>query len=317
MKIGIIKNSGEPLMVAVYGKDGVSIPEALEMLGERRVNELSEFITCWQADIVSLNEKIRGLYQSGKAKDFIFPLQNAEFLPPFPKNPKILTGRGNSTLFTQAVEVPLCRQPIIEQRYNFNYAGHNSTLTFGPDTLKGGWNYEIAAVMGKTAKDVKKENAYEYIFGYTSMIDMSVGHTDYPFNEGNKWEFPENEKVFLDYAFQGCFNSNISGPIPLGPVIVTKDEAGDPHAQVLTERESGRLISRGLTDGVIFTFPEEVEYLTSFMTLDPGDMINSASISYDGYPFGKKYKEGSYIQGETTNIDAVRIYINDEREEKA
>lgn len=318
MKIGVINKNEKIFLTAFYEGNLVSLPDALEELGEKRINEMGAFIRAWHSDIVHLNERIYKLYKAGKTSFYTWPAANAEFFPPMPQNPKILTGRGNSAVFVRSIRGALCKQPVLEQRYNFNYTGHNSTFCLDP-TYKGagGWNYEMVMVIGKTAKNVRKEDAYDYIFGYTSMIDIGIHKEGYPFDVGGIWSMPAEDKVFSDYAYEGCFNGNVSAPIPLGPFIVTKDEAGDPHNQILTERESGMLISHGMTDAVYFTFPETLAYLSSFMTLDPGDMVDSASITYDGYPFQDSYDEGSFIEGGTTNIDAVRLYLDDKRRERS
>ena len=127
---------------------------------------------------------------------------------------------------------------------------------------------------------------------------------------------PEKEQVFADAAYGYCYNGNTQVPTPIGPYIVTKDEVGDPHDQWTEERESGRLISCGNTKAVVFTIPEMISYMSGFMTLEPGDMFSTASISYDGYQSpADRYPPNAYIEAKTEKLGSLRLWIRDEREE--
>jgi 2-keto-4-pentenoate hydratase/2-oxohepta-3-ene-1,7-dioic acid hydratase in catechol pathway len=91
---------------------------------------------------------------------------------------------------------------------------------------------------------------------------------------------------------------------------------GDPHDQLLEERESGRLVSLGSAKAVNFTLNEMMAYASGFMTLRAGDMLSSASITFDGYPSRPwKYPKNAYIQAKTDKLGTLRLCIEDEREE--
>ena len=210
----------------------------------------------------------------------------------------------------------VCKQPVMEQRFNFNLTGHNSLWTIQDGYAGGGWNYEMVCVMGKPCHGVAARDAYDYVFGYTNMLDHSGRYQNYPFSAGNKWAMPDEDKVFADWAYEGCFNGNTQVPTPIGPCIVTKDEVGDPHAQMLEERESGRLVTFGSAAAVCFTFSEMIEYMSSFLTLYPGDMMSSASITYDGFPnWPGRYPDNAYIQATAEKIGTLRLRIRDSRKE--
>ena len=321
MKIGIVQTESGPSLAAIYGESWVSVPKALEALGEKPINEMSAFIEAYCDTVVELNKKIQNLFETGAAGDYTYPLAGAKLLPPLPAVPKLFTARGNSAVFTRVCKSPVCKQPVMEQRYNFNLVGHNHTMVV-KDGFKGtGWNYEMIAVMGKPCHGVTEEDVENYIFGYTNMLDHGGGYYG-PFDkecnipDEEKWVMPEEEKVFCDYAYQGCYNGNTQVPTPIGPYITTKDEVGDPHDQLLEERESGRLVSLGSGKAVIFTINEMVAYTSGFMTLRPGDMLSTASITYDGYPSPTgKYPENAYLQVRTQKLGTLRLCIRDERKE--
>lgn len=313
MKIGIIQTAQGPSLAAFYGENWVSVPRALEALGEKPINEMAEFIEAYCDTVVALNDRIRKLYESGEAKEYTYPVAGAIFLPPLPAVPKLFTARGNSAVFTRVCKSPVCKQPVMEQRYNFNLVGHLSTEVVRDGFTATGWNYEMVVVMGKPCHGVTEENVEDYVFGYTNMLDHGGGYSG-PF--GEEWNMPEEDKVFCDYAYAGCYNGNTQVPTPIGPYITTKDEVGDPHDQLLEERESGRLVSLGSGKAVIFTINEMVAYTSGFMTLRPGDMLSTASITYDGYPSPKgKYPENAYLQVKTQKLGTLRLWIRDERKE--
>ena len=321
MKIGVIQTEKGPSLAAIFGEEWVSVPAALKALGEPPVNEMAQFIETYCDTVVELNEKIRGLVTSGAAKDYTYPLADATFLPPLPAVPKLFTARGNSAVFTRVIKSNVCKQPVMEQRYNFNLVGHNHKMVVREGFKGTGWNYEMIAVMGKPCHGVPEEQVEEYIFGYTNMLDHGGGYYG-PFDEKwdapeeEKWTMPEADKVFADYAFAGCYNGNTQVPTPIGPYITTKDEVGDPHDQMLEERESGRLVSLGSGKAVVFTINEMVSYASGFMTLRPGDMLSTASITYDGYPSPDgKYPENAYLQVKTQKLGTLRLCIQDDRKE--
>ena len=313
MKIGMIQTEQGPNLAAFYGEIWVSVPKALEALGEKPVNEMATFIETYCDTVVELNKKIYALVENGKAKDYTYPVAGAAFLPPLPSVPKLFTARGNSAVHTRVGRGHICKQPVMEQRYNFNLVGHKHTMVVRDGFTGTGWNYEMVVVIGKPCHTVSEENVEDYIFGYTNMLDHGGGYAS-PFSD--EWNMPNEEKVFADYAYAGCYNGNTQVPTPIGPYITTKDEVGDPHDQLLEERESGRLVSLGSGKAVNFTINEMVAYTSGFMTLRPGDMLSTASITYDGYPSRPwKYPENAYIQAKTEKLGTLRLCIRDERKE--
>ena len=315
MKIGIIQTEQGPNLAAFYGENWVSVPKALEALGEKPVNEMAQFIEIYCDTVVELNQRIYALVEKGEAKAYTYPVEGAIFLPPLPATPKFFTARGNSALHTRMRKMPVCKQPVLEQRYNFNLAGHDNTFV-AKDGFKGfGWNYEMVVVMGKSCQGITKETAEEHIFGYTNMLEFAGGYGN-PFFQGGKWDMPDEERVFDDWAYADCYNGCTQTPTPIGPYITTKDEVGDPHDQLLEERENGRLVSLGSGKAVIFTINEMVAYVSGFMKLRPGDMFSTASITYDAYQsFPGRYPENAYVQIKTEKLGTLRQRIKDERTE--
>ena len=317
MKIGIVSHEGTPNLAAFYRDGWIALREVLPKVGRIGVNELSAFIKRYGSDVVALNGEILNFLSTGEGSTYLHPVTDRlAYLPPVPAVPLLLTARGNSACFTRVIKMKLPKQPTLEQRFNFNMVGHNSTWRVPEDLAGSGWNYEMVAVMGSSCRNTDEAHALDHVFGYTNMLDHGCRRKNYPFDKGNRWAIPDEEKQFTDWDYEGSCNGNTQGPLPIGPYITTKDEVGDPHALMIEERESGRLLALGSSAAVLFTFPEIISYLSSFTTLRPGDMLSSASITYDGYPYwGEVFPPGAYWQAKIEKLGTLRLNIEDHRKE--
>lgn len=161
-----------------------------------------------------------------------------------------------------------------------NYADHAKELAFkppeeplvflkGPNTLCGhltktrrpaGVTYmhyecELAVVVGKSVRNVKRAEAYDYIAGYTVANDYAI--RDYLENY-----YRPNFRVKSRDAFT-----------PLGPWLVDRADVPDPMNLSLRTTVNGKVTQEGSTRDMIFSIPVLIEYLSGFMTLAPGDLI--------------------------------------------
>lgn len=135
------------------------------------------------------------------------------------------------------------------------YTGHNQ-VTWRPDNVAYmHYECELVAVIGKTARNVKREDALDYLAGYTLCNDYAI--RDYLENY-----YRPNLRV-----------KNRDATTPVGPWIVDVADVPDPSNLVLRTWVNGELRQEGNTSGMIFDIPFLIEYLSSFMTLQPGDMI--------------------------------------------
>jgi 2-keto-4-pentenoate hydratase/2-oxohepta-3-ene-1,7-dioic acid hydratase in catechol pathway len=110
---------------------------------------------------------------------------------------------------------------------------------------------ELAVVIGKTAKHVKAEKAYDYIFGYTCANDVTA--RDIQKSDG-QWTRGKGFDTFM----------------PLGPWIETEL---DPHSLDIKGLVNGQVRQSSNTKNLIFRIPELIEFITQVMTLYPGDVI--------------------------------------------
>lgn len=174
--------------------------------------------------------------------------------------------------------------PPVEPRTVFalglNYADHAAELAFkapteplvflkGPNTFIGHlgqtfrpsevanmhYECELAVVIGKQGRNVKQEDAYDYVAGYTVANDYAI--RDYLENY-----YRPNLRV-----------KNRDTCTPIGPWLVDAKDIEDPMNLSFRTYVNGKVTQEGNTKDMIFSIPALIEYLSSFMTLDKGDII--------------------------------------------
>lgn len=108
--------------------------------------------------------------------------------------------------------------------------------------------------MGRRAKRVAQAEAYDYVCGYTCGNDVSERH------------FQRHDRQWLRAKSSDSF-------APIGPVIVTRDEIPDPHTLALGSKVNKEVRQNYNTTHMIFSVPRLVEFISQYLTMEPGDLI--------------------------------------------
>jgi len=127
------------------------------------------------------------------------------------------------------------------------------------------WEGELAVIIGKPAFHVAKEKALDYVFGYSIMYDVSD-------RGGRKRK---------DAMFQGpdwFSGKSLDGAAPFGPFIVPKEFMTNPHDIHIMTRVNGVVKQDGNTSDMIYDVEHQIAYMSSIMTLYPGDVISSGTM---------------------------------------
>ena len=127
------------------------------------------------------------------------------------------------------------------------------------------YEVELAVIIGTAGRDIAKDRAYDHIWGYTILNDITA--RDVQRRHGGQF-------------FKG---KGLDGSCPLGPVIVTMDELADPQNLGLRCLVNGDLRQNGNTAQMIFDIPTLVESLSAGLTLEPGDILATGTPSGVGY----------------------------------
>jgi len=138
--------------------------------------------------------------------------------------------------------------------------GPNDPIRMPLSSCQVDWEVELAVIVGKTAKRISEEEAFEYIAGFSVMNDVSG--RDAQFGDGQWFR----GKSFDTFA-------------PLGPALVTPDEAGDVGNLNLAALVNGDVMQAGNTRDLIFSIPYLMAYISRDITLFPGDIISTGTPS--------------------------------------
>ncbi|MFI6585296.1 fumarylacetoacetate hydrolase family protein [Embleya sp. NPDC050493] len=187
-------------------------------------------------------------------------------------------------------EIPT--EPIVFMKAPDTVVGPNDTVLVPRTSLATDWEVELAIVIGRTAAYLTADqNPLDHVAGYT--ISHDVSERDFQLFRGGQWDKGKN-----------CATFN-----PLGPWLVTADEVPDPQALALTLSVNGTLRQNGTTADMIFPVAFLVEYLSQFMTLYPGDVINTgtpAGVAL-GQPEPKPYlRAGDTVELAVTGLGTQR-----------
>ncbi len=146
-------------------------------------------------------------------------------------------------------------EPLVFLKGERALNGHRQFTRRPPHATFMHYECELAVVIGKTAKKVKRGDAHDFIAGYTVANDYAVR------DDLENWYRP-NLKV-----------KNRDGATPLGPWLVDAKDVPDPQALALSTTVNGKRTQSGHTKDMIFDVPFLIEYFSAFMTLQPGDLI--------------------------------------------
>jgi 5-oxopent-3-ene-1,2,5-tricarboxylate decarboxylase/2-hydroxyhepta-2,4-diene-1,7-dioate isomerase len=180
------------------------------------------------------------------------------WLPPFAPTPRprtILALGLNYADHAKELAFKAPEEPLVFIKGESALIGHRQLTTRPSGVTFMHYECELAIVVGKTARNVRRDDAYDFIGGYTVANDYAI--RDYLEN----WYRP-NLRV-----------KNRDTCTPIGPWLVDAKDVPNPMALDLKTTVNGKLTQSGNTRDMIFDAPFLIEYFSSFMTLSPGDLI--------------------------------------------
>jgi 2-keto-4-pentenoate hydratase/2-oxohepta-3-ene-1,7-dioic acid hydratase in catechol pathway len=183
-------------------------------------------------------------------------------------------------------------EPVIFFKAADTVVGPYDTVLVPRGSTRTDWEVELAVVIGRTARYLEsREEALAHVAGHAAAPDVS--EREFQIERGGTWDKGKNCETFN----------------PLGPWLVTADEVPDPQALPLKLWGNGALKQDGTTAEQIFPVAEVVRYVSQFMTLYPGDVINTgtpAGVAL-GQPEPKPYlRAGDVVELEIEGLGRQR-----------
>ena len=185
---------------------------------------------------------------------WLVPSRDAYWFAPVPRPRKIICIGLNYRDHAAESKMPIPERPIIFSKFSTAVIAPGEPVVLPSTSEQVDYEAELAVVIGRRAKHVKAEDAYNYVLGYTAFNDVSA--RDFQFADG-QWQRGKSCDTFA----------------PMGQTIVTTDQIPDPHKLSIKLVLNGQTMQDSNTDQLIFGVPALIEFLTQSITLEPGDVI--------------------------------------------
>ena len=155
------------------------------------------------------------------------------------------------------MEVPA--EPVLFMKATSAICGPYDDVLIPPGSEKTDWEVELGIVIGDRVKHVSEADALDHVAGYCVINDLS--ERAYQLERCGQWVKGKSYDTFA----------------PIGPWLVTRDEVPDPGNLSLWLEVDGHRYQNGTTQKMVFGVSKLVSYLSSFMTLNPGDIISTGT----------------------------------------
>jgi acylpyruvate hydrolase len=270
---------------------GVTRAQAIaDALFPQSTREFLEGGVASQETLGTVLEAVKG----GKLPGVTAPLSSVRLHAPIADPGKFICIGLNYTDHAAETNNPAPKQPPVFPKWA------NAILDPGEPVLRPrgektfDWEVELGVVIGRTARHVSKEQALDYVYGYTIINDMSA--RDFQFHT-TQWG-------------AGKVGDTLA---PVGPYIADRSEIPDPHGLDLKTWVNGTLMQNGNTKNFIFDIRYIIQYLTNIMTLSPGDLIATGTPA--GVGFSRKpqitLQPGDRVKLEITGLGTLENPIKD------
>jgi len=165
------------------------------------------------------------------------------------------------------------------------------------------WEAELAAVIGRPARNVPVENALDYIAGYTIADDLSARDLS------RRSALPPGNPFHFDWTAHKGFE----GSCPLGPWITPAAEVPDPQRLAIRLWVNGVLKQDSNTSRMIFSTAEQISHLSSLATLHPGDLVLTGTPAGVGAGRNEFLQPGDRVEVEIEGLGRLEHWIDEER----
>ncbi|MBY3272768.1 fumarylacetoacetate hydrolase family protein [Rhizobium laguerreae] len=232
------------------------------------------------------------------ANDAISKLRSdVKLLPPIGRPPKIICVARNYAEHAKEAGLEISPIPIIFARFANTFVADGGPVIVPSVSTHLDWEGELAIIIGKNTngRRLKKEEAMDYVFGYSIFNDVTV--RDYQFR-----------------VTQYTAGKNFRASGPFGPLIVTADEIADPHKLDIRTTLNGEVMQFANTETMIYDIPTILEHISDFIDLEAGDVIPTGTPA--GVGFKRKppifLKHGDRITVEIPGIGTLSNPVLDE-----
>ncbi len=267
MKIGTVQ---------VDGKSQLAIA-----VSEERVALLSEIWSGAPTDMLQViagGQEMAGRVSARLAGAPTHARDSLHWLPPIPRPGKLTClALNNSANKDRILKGPT--HPALFHKPSSSLIGHGQPIRLRAEYGRVHPEPELALVIGRGGSDISAAKAYEHVFGYTIINDLTspTMRTDDTFHyraiHPKAGDAQAIEYIDTWVSYPGRYKgADTFGPI--GPWVATREDIPDPHALTVRCLHKERVITEDSTRNLFYKVPEVIEYVSYYMTLEAGDIIS-------------------------------------------
>jgi 2-keto-4-pentenoate hydratase/2-oxohepta-3-ene-1,7-dioic acid hydratase in catechol pathway len=186
------------------------------------------------------------------------PLSSVQLLSPLLHPQRIfcvgLNYQDHATESKMAVQAV----PTIFMKLPSAITGPDSDIVLPTNSIQPDYEAELAVVIGRSVRNVTRDNWRQYVFGYTILNDVSARDVQLATSQ---WTLGKSFPTFC----------------PIGPCVVTADELTDPHSLDVRLTIDGETMQQANTRDLIFDIPAVLGYISAIVPLEPGDIVSTGT----------------------------------------
>jgi len=215
----------------------------------------------------------------------VFQLTSVELGPPVPDPDKIICIGLNYADHASEAGLAQTEVPVFFAKFRNSLIGPTSPILIPRVSSQIDYEGELAVIMGTRCKEVTEQEALQYVAGYSIMNDVSA-------------------RDLQMQTSQYMAGKALDTFAPMGPGMVLASALPNPQALLLTTRVNGQVVQHDSTANMIFSVATAISFLSSLMTLEPGDIIAT------GTPSGVGFKRTPPLflqEGDVTEVEIEGI----------
>ena len=193
-----------------------------------------------------------------------YDLAAVKLLAPIPRPPKFICVGMNYRDHAREAGVEIPSVPTIFSKFSNVVIGPGAPIVLPKNSSRPDYEAEFAFVIGPGGRHIPAVHALDHVFGYTIVNDVSARDHQ---TATSQWLISKSFDTFA----------------PMGPWIVTRDEIADPHALDLQLEIGGDVLQHSNTRELVFGVPALIEYISSVVTLEPGDIVATGTPAGVGF----------------------------------
>ena len=321
MKLATFRSSGQEKIALVHSHDSRLFDLAAAADRDGNSNPaFTSMLSLIDAGPLALDQA-RALYERhGKDETLSVNVSGAEILAPIPEPRQMRDGmsfplhilqapRGQRKLAARARndmaelaridaeplgELPEVygRQPIYYITNRFSVRGTNTTIKWPRYSQVMDYECEFGVITKNKGANIPASKAGDHIFGFTIFNDFSAR---------------DAQRLEMEGRLGPAKGKSFDGGNVMGPWIVTPDEIGDPYNLKMEVRVNGEVRSKGVSEGMLFSFEEIIAHITQDETLMPGEFIGSGTVGNGcGLELGWFLEHGDTVELEVEKIGVLK-----------